>query len=159
VLKRLKEEVLYGPAVFPFAECPNCKQLLEMNATACPRCREEIDPDYALVSAVVVHHNTQACSIANTISGFDAFIPIALIGSILIWGSELLTSNRPRLSLLLLIWPVIPLLAIMAWYARFGRFGIGDDEYLAARRAMRRSFTFWLTLLVVQILLLMVTLD
>lgn len=156
MLKRLKEEVLYGPAVFPFAECPNCKQLLEMNATACPRCREEIDPDYALVSAVVVHHNTQACSIANTISGFDAFIPIALIGSLFIWGGELLTSGRPRISFGLLIWPAIPLLAIMIWYKRFGRFRIGDEEYLAARRDMRRSFIFWLTLLVLQILLLMV---
>ena len=157
MLKRLKEEVLYGPAVFPFAECPNCKQLLEMNATVCPRCREEIDPDYALLSAVVVHHNTQACSIANTISGFDAFIPIALIGSLFIWGSELLTSDRPRLSLLLLIWPAIPLVAILIWFARFGRFAIGDEQYVKARREMRRSFVFWLTLLIVQILVVMLS--
>jgi hypothetical protein len=157
VLKRLKEEVLYGPAVFPFAECPNCKQLLEMNATVCARCREEIDPDYASLSAVVVHHNTQACGVANTISSLDAFIPIALIGSLFIWGGELLTSDRPRLSLLLLIWPTIPLVSIIIWYARFGRFAIGDEQYVNARREMRRSFVFWLTLVMVQILVVTVT--
>lgn len=128
-----------------------------MNATVCARCREEIDPEYASLSAVVVHHNTQACSVANTISSLDAFIPIALIGSLFIWASELLTSDRPRLSLLLLIWPAIPLASIVIWYARFGRFAIGDEHYLKARGEMRRSFAFWLTLLIVEILVVMVT--
>jgi len=62
----MSESLLKKPAVVPFVECPNCKQLLEYGAENCPRCREEVGSDYALVSAAVVHHNTQACSLANS---------------------------------------------------------------------------------------------
>jgi hypothetical protein len=150
----LKQELLRGPAVVPFVECPNCNELLETGATACPRCREEIDPNYAALSTIIVHHNTQACSVANTIIGGNAFIPIAVIGTAVIYIGEMLTLDSPIISWGLIAWPTIPLLSIAFWFVRFGRFRIGDAEYLKARREMCWSFTFWLTLLLVQILLL-----
>lgn len=125
---------------------------MEFGAEQCSRCREPIDPEYAVVSAVIVHHNTQACTVANTISGLDAFIPLALIGSILIFVTDLYVSGGPTLFLFLPIWPLIPLLIIIGWFFRFGRFKIGDDEFLKARREMRSSFLFWTVVLVVQIL-------
>jgi hypothetical protein len=140
------------PPVHPFVECPNCRQLVEFGAQHCSRCREPIDPEYAVVSAVVVHHNTQACSAANFISSFDAFIPLALVGSILIFVIDLYVSGRPTFFLFLPIWPLIPLLVIVGWFFRFGRFKIGDDEFLKARREMRKSFLFWMVVLAVQIL-------
>jgi hypothetical protein len=152
----MSESLLRGPAVFPFVECPNCKELLEVDVSLCPRCCEEIGPEYAVVSAAVVHYNTQACSVANTIATLNAFIPIALIGTVLIYLGEAYTSGRPRISLGLLFWPCIPLFAITIWYVRFGRFRIGDDEYVRARREMRRSFVFWLAFLIVDLLLLAV---
>src|SRR4030095_8811972 len=81
MLNRLKEALFREPAVVPFVECPNCKNLLELGSAHCPRCLEEIDPNYAGISAIIVHHNTQACSVANTIATLDAFIPIAVIGT------------------------------------------------------------------------------
>jgi hypothetical protein len=140
------------PPVHPFVECPNCRQLVKFGAEQCSRCREPIDPEYAGLSAVIVHHNTQACSVANTISGFGAFIPLALIGSIFIFVIDWYVFGRPRLSLLLPIWPLIPLLLIIGWFLRFGWFKIGDDEFLKARREVRSSFLFWTVVLVVQIL-------
>jgi hypothetical protein len=130
--------------------------LLELEAPNCPRCREEINPEYALVSAVLVHHNTQACSMANTISSFDAFIPLALVIGIGVCALDWYVSERPRIPLLFLTWPMMPLLAIVVWYFRFGRFKIGDDEYLRARKEMKRSFFFWLVFLIVQLLLIAV---
>lgn len=147
-------ESLLRPPVHPFVECPNCRQLVEFGAEQCSRCREPIDPDYAVASAVIVHHNTQACTVANAISGFDAFIPLALIGSILIFVIDLYVSGRPIISLILPIWPLIPLLTIIGWFFRFGRFKIGDDEFLNAKREMHRSFLFWMVVLVVQILVI-----
>ena len=140
------------PPVHPFVECPNCRQLVEFGAELCSRCREPIDRDYGLASAIVVHHNTQACTVANTISGFDAFIPLALIGSIFIFLIDFYVSGRPTIFLFLPIWPLIPLLIIVGWFFRFGRFKIGDDEFLKARREMRNSLLFWLVVLGVQIL-------
>jgi RNA polymerase subunit RPABC4/transcription elongation factor Spt4 len=152
----MRESLLKGPAVFPFVECPNCKQLLEVGAALCPRCREEIRPEYAEISAAVVHYNTQACSVANTIATFNAFIPLALIGTILIYLGEAFVFGKPRISVGLLFWPSIPLFAIVIWYLRFGRFRIGDEEYERARREMRRSFAFWLAFLIVDLLLMVV---
>jgi len=140
------------PPVHPFVECPHCLQLVELGAQQCSRCREPIDPEYAVLSALVVHHNTQACSVANALSSFDAFIPLALIGSVLIFVIDLYVSGRPTIFLFLPIWPLIPLLIIIGWFIRFGRFKIGDDEFLKARREMRNSLLFWLVVLVVQIL-------
>lgn len=123
-----------------------------MGVEYCSRCRETIDPEYGLASAIVVHHNTQACSVANVISGFDAFIPLALIGSILIFLIDLYVSGQPTIFLFLPIWPLIPVVIIIGWFFRFGRFKIGDDEFLKARREMRSSFLFWIVVLFVQIL-------
>lgn len=118
----------------------------------CSRCRELIDPEYAVVSAVIVHHNTQACTVANVISGLDAFIPLALIGSILMFVMDLYVSGRPTISLGILVWPLIPIVIIFGWFFRFGWFKIGDDDFLKARREMRASMVFWIVVLVVQIL-------
>jgi hypothetical protein len=140
------------PPVHPFVECPNCRQLLEFGAEVCSRCREPIDPEYAAVSAVIVHWNTQACSVANDIAHGDAFAPLALIGSVLIFATDWYISGRAIISLLLPLWPLVPLLMTAFWFLRYGRFKIGDDEFLKARRDMRNSFLFWLAILVVQLL-------
>ena len=152
----MRDSLLNGPPVHPFVECPNCKELVELGATNCSRCREEISADYALMSAVLVHHNTQACSAANTITSFNAFIPLALILGTAIYLIDWYSSGTPRLSLGILLWPLMPLLAIVIWYFRFGRFSLGDDEYLRARREMKSAFLFWLVLLIVQVLLIAV---
>ena len=102
--------------------------------TLCPRCREEISPEYAVLSAAVVHYNTQACSVANTIATFNAFIPLALIGTLLIYIGEAYVSGRPRISVGLLFWPSIPLFAIVVWYVRFGRFGIRSLAIVGDKR-------------------------
>ena len=154
----MRESLLRRPKVTPFVECPNCKQLLEWGAKVCPRCREEIDSEYGGLSAAVVHYNTQAVSLAKSISTFDAFIPLALIGSVAIYAIDWYTFGSPRISLGILFWPVIPLLAISLWFYRFSGFRIGDDEYMKARRDMKRSFAFWLVLMIVQLLLIAVAL-
>lgn len=153
----MSESVFKEPPVVPFVECPHCRELIGLEVSFCPHCREEIDSDYAIASAVLVCHNTQACSVANTITTLDAFIPLALVGTFAIYFIDWYSTGRPRISTGLLFWPLIPLLAIIHWYFRYGRFQVGDDEYIKARREMRRSFTFWLVFLIVDVLLLVVT--
>ena len=152
----MSESLLKKPAVHPFVECPNCQQLLEYEAKNCPRCREEISAEYGLVSAIVVLHNTQACSVANSISAVDAFFPLALIGSAVILGFDLFGSGSPILFSLTPLWSAIPLLAIVVWFIRFGRFPVGDEEYLKARSEMRKSLLLWLAFFIVQLLIVAV---
>lgn len=152
----MRESLLGKPAVVPFVECPNCKQLAEYGAEGCPRCREEIAPEYALVSAAVVHHNTQACSLANSVGGFDPFAYIALAGSVLMYAVDWYAVEGPALSYLILVWPLMPLPVILSWFYRFGRFAIGDEDYVRARREVRGSLMLWLAILGVQLLALVV---
>ena len=153
------DELIKEPPVEPFVECPNCKQLMEFGVEMCPRCREEISPEYAVVSASVVYHNTQAVSLANTIISFNAFMPIALIASVGIYVIDWYVSGTPRVSFSLLFYSLIPLLVIALWYIRFGGLLFGDEEYVRARRELRQSFALWCALLVVQLLLLAVAIT
>jgi len=148
----MNNSLFENPEVSLFVECPNCHELLTFGVSSCASCREEISPDYAALSAVVLRHNTQAVSVANTISTFDAFIPIGLI--VLVF--ELFTFDSIRKLPVVFLWPILPLAAIVVWFVRFGRFKLGDEEYFRSRREMRRSFCLWLALLVVEVLLSLV---
>jgi RNA polymerase subunit RPABC4/transcription elongation factor Spt4 len=145
----MSESMFKSPPVVPFVECPNCKQLLEYGAEKCPRCREEIDADYALLSAVIVHHNTQAVSLANTIKTAEPAAIINIAVSIYVYFLGI-----PAIFSLSVLMPVLSLLVILIWFFRFGRFKIGDEDYLKAKRDMRSSFKLWLGLLIVQLLVL-----
>lgn len=150
-LSCMNDSLLSKPAVVPFVECPNCKQLVEYGAQSCRRCREEIGPEYALVSAVLVQHNTQACSLANSVKGFDAFVFIALLVSALAYAIDAFALGSLGIFYIALAMPTIPLLVIAVWFYRFGRFALGDEEYAGARRDMRGSFMMWLALLLAQL--------
>jgi RNA polymerase subunit RPABC4/transcription elongation factor Spt4 len=148
----MSDSVFTRPPVHPFVECPNCKELTEYGLKFCPRCREEIPPDYAMLSAAVVHLNTQAISVAKTITTFDAFIPIAFVVLVAVIAMGWYSQERSRLPFALFVPPVLTLLGIIVWYFRFGRFKLGDQEYLDARHDMFKSFLLWLAFLTVQVL-------
>jgi len=115
----------------------------------CPSCREEINPDYALVSAAVVVANTQACSHANTIK-------TAEMGALIVFGASLLGFLLRDSSLLIvnLLTPTISLAAVLIWFRRYRKFRIGDEEFVKAKARMQTSLRLWSTLLVVQLLAL-----
>lgn len=142
--------MLKKPAVVPFVECPNCKRLLEYGAARCPTCREEIEPEYAYISAVVVCHNTQAVSSANTIKTAE---PAAIIIFMASLCAVFLKS--PSLLVVNLITPLLSLLAIFVWFYRYGKFKAGDEEYLRAKREMKASLKLWLAVLVTQSLVIL----
>jgi hypothetical protein len=144
----MSDSLFKTPAVTPFVECPNCKQLVEYGSTHCSACREEIDPEYALASAIIVIQNTRACSLANTIKTFE---PIAVIVFITcLFGAYL----GPSLILASLITPLMGVSATVSWFVRFGSFKLGDEEFAKAKRDMRNSLKLWLVLLAVLLLLI-----
>jgi hypothetical protein len=142
-------------AVVPFVECPNCEQLLEHGSEMCPRCCEEIDPEYGLLSAALVHHNTQACAFANTIKGGDTFAYLAIPLTVVIYLIDMYAVGAPALFYFVLAWPVIPLFFIALWLNRYALFKAGDEEFVRTRRDMWGSLLLWLALLAVQIIALL----
>lgn len=142
-------------AVVPFVECPNCKELTECGIEVCPRCREELAPGYALLSAAVVHHNTQACAIANTVKGMDMFVYLAIPLSFFIYLIDAYAIGAPALFYFVLGWPLIPLFVILVWFNRYALFKVGDEEFARAKRDLRGLALLWLALLAVQVITLL----
>jgi RNA polymerase subunit RPABC4/transcription elongation factor Spt4 len=142
------------PSVTPFIECPNCKRLLEYRVEICPACCEEIGDEYALVSAAVVVINTQAVGLANTIKSGNALafmVVVAFLYSIYIdWDIP----DLPSFSIWVPLSTAVPLLAIALWLVKYGRFGLGDEEYIQAKRDVRASLRLWLGILSGQIIAL-----
>src|SRR5688572_20240119 len=126
------------PAVTPFVECPNCERLIEYGVERCPACHEGISEDYARLSAMVVVHNTQACSQANSIKAGDYAALLSGLGALYAYAS-----GRQSYFLIAIATPVAFLSVIGIWFYRFGRFQIGDDDYLKAKRDMRASLKLW----------------
>jgi hypothetical protein len=144
----MRQSIFQRPAVTPFVECPNCKQLLEYGLERCPRCLEEIEQNYALISAAVVQYNNQACSSANTIKSLDAAVVISILSSAYAYFV-----GMPGTFIIAAILPSMCLAAILIWFYRYGRFRMGDEDFLKAKRAMWASLKLWLGLLLVQLLL------
>ena len=147
-----------GARYTPFVECPNCLKLVRIGVRRCPDCYEEISENYALASAVTVVTNTIACDVAASIRSIDAFAVIAVILSALFFIFEAYGSNSPGLIWFILFWPVQSLVMILLWFYRFGKFSLGDKEYLQARQRMNASLILWLAILAVQSLALAVLL-
>jgi hypothetical protein len=141
-----------GARYTPFVECPNCRKLLKIGVRRCPDCYEEIPEAYALASAVAVVTNTIACDVANSIRGYDSFAVLAVIGSVGLYVGDLYIWGSPRLFYGVLFWSIMPLMLTLLWLYRFGRFAIGDDEYLRSRRGLRRTLTLWLAISAAQII-------
>jgi hypothetical protein len=135
-----------NPSVSPFIKCPSCKRLIECDAALCPHCREEIDPEYAKVSKMLVVYQTAAVSSANTIK-------TAELGAVIIFAASFIGFwFDPPLIIANLLTPIISATAVGVWFYRFGRVRLNDEEYAKAWRDMRKSLTLWLVLIAVQIL-------
>jgi RNA polymerase subunit RPABC4/transcription elongation factor Spt4 len=146
----LKPDSLFtNPRVTPFVECPSCKRLIQYGVEICPHCREEINADYAHISAAIVVFNTAAVSSANTIKTAEYGAVIVFMATLIgIWAVD------PSLAIANLLTPILSIAAIFLWFYRFGRFKYGDPEYNKANRDMRNSLKLWLVLIVVQALAL-----
>jgi len=121
--------------------------LIEYGAEVCPHCREEINADYARISAAILVFNTAAVSSANTIKTAEYGAAIVFMATLIgIWAvdASLVIAN--------LLTPILSIAAISVWFYRFGRFRHGDPEYDKAKRDMRNSIKLWLVLIVVQAL-------
>jgi RNA polymerase subunit RPABC4/transcription elongation factor Spt4 len=134
----MRESIFADPPVTPFVECPNCKRLLTYGTERCPDCYEEISEDYARLSGAIVVINTKACAMANTIKTLDVTAVIALV----VAAIEIL-QTPPTIPIIPFSWPAVALVAVILWFIRFGRFKLGDDDYVRARRQMSLRLLGW----------------
>ncbi len=113
-----------------------------MEVSRCPDCYELIDEQYAWTSGAVVLINTKACAMANTIKTLD---PIGIL-SIVIAALAYVSDLPSGFLISAVAWPIITMIAIATWFIRFGWFKLGDEDFAAARQAMRVRLFCWLLL-------------
>lgn len=94
-----------------------------------------------------MHHNTQACSLANTVKTLEPAAVINILSAI--FGYLL---GAPTLFAVNLFIPLMAVAAILLWFLRYGRFKIGDEDYAKAKCVMHFSLRLWLALLVVELI-------
>ena len=135
----------------PFAECPNCRKLLEIECEFCPECREPISKDYAIASAAMVLVNTAACNSATDVK--DA----TRVGIVLTLGVSaylyLMTFGGFALQDYFVVAPVLAAVQVSGpaiWFLRFGSFGFGDSRYIRSRQEMKTSLRLSFGIFVVQ---------
>lgn len=138
------------PPITPFVECPNCRKLLEVGVTQCPECREPISPDYAARSAFTVVLNTAACRVAKDIRDRSRIMALIVVGE-----SIFLFLLDRRIFVPLFWLTVVPttmqLLMIGTWFQKFGRFPLGDSDYVRAAATVRWSAMVWTAILILQL--------
>jgi hypothetical protein len=137
--------VFSKPAIHENFFCPHCRRLLAYGTERCKYCLEEIDDEYAKVNAYIHFQLTQASSHANTIATFDpAIIFFAIASLCLHWLKWQFFGEIPRLWIVFeiifnLVW-LLPLVAIIAWFYRYRRWRIIDEEeYHSKSKRMRLS--------------------
>lgn len=144
----MRDSIFTPQPVTPFVACPNCKRLVRYGTEQCPACREEIDEQYARLSATIIVLNTQACSLANTLKSGEPAVVIFFAVSVFVFftgGAPLLLSG--------LLSPLVYILGIIFWFIRYRKFRFGDEDFARARRDLSRSLKLWSALVLVQILL------
>jgi len=144
--------MLQMQSITPFAECPNCRKLLEIESTQCPECRELIPENYAVLSAITNVLNTEACNLAKEIRGSDRIMALVVLGeSLPVYWIDQSVFGSLYLFWLTLVPTGMKLVMIAVWYLRFGRFPLGDTNYLRARKQILGSVKLWLPILLLQV--------
>lgn len=137
-----------------FIKCPNCRKLLVVGTTNCPDCREELSEEYAFASSCIELLKTIACDNARTIlSANTPMMVMVLAISVFIFGFDIAT-KEVALAYLVPFQSVVPLLIAVLWLYRFDRIPDDDEEYLVAKREVRRALLYWFLIFAAQIFVL-----
>src|SRR5581483_5492946 len=129
-----------NPAVTPFANCHTCRELVRLGTERCPHCGIKLDQEEIFPSAAINFLISQAYSSANNIRTFDPAVVIFLALLLMRYLSDyplwfnLVTS---------VVW-LGPVVIIIRWFRKHGRWNISDSEYEYAKKEMRAGLRLWI---------------
>jgi hypothetical protein len=128
------------PEISLVGKCHTCNEQILFEQEFCPQCGIKIDHEDMALSVVNNFLITQAISSANTIRTLNVGVHFFLGASVIrlmidfpLWY-DVVTSLSGALALI-----IIP-----RWFRRHGRWVTHDEEYLTARKEMKKSFWLWL---------------
>lgn len=127
------------PKITVMGNCPSCGEFVRWGLAQCPQCETLLDKEQMLKSAQEHFRITQAVSSANTIRTFR---PAAYIFIAIAVGNFLLASRS------IAIWLVcfFPLVAVIRWFFKHGRWYSANEDYLEAKKKMKSDLLLWLAL-------------
>jgi len=128
------------PEISLVGKCHTCNEQILFEHEFCPQCGIKIDHEDMAPSVVNNFLITQAISSANTIRTFDIGVYIFLGASVIrfmidfpLWYCVVTSLSG-----------AMPLIIILRWFHRHGRWETRDGEYLTARKEMKKSLWLWL---------------
>ncbi len=139
---------LLAPEITVTAKCHTCQETILYGLENCPYCEIRLDHEELAVSAINTFVINQAISSANTIKTFDPAAPLFLLLVLL----RVLIDLPTWYELVCSVAWLFPLLIISAWFIKHSRWDSNDEDFLAARKAMKSSFKVWLALNVLSLI-------
>lgn len=136
-----------------YVRCPHCWRLLSPGTSLCPHCREELSEEYALFSLVTEAVKTVACDNARAIASLNKLAVILALAAAYMLGVSLINGEF-GFSLVIPIVTLIPMVAILIWFYRFGSMRDDDKDFLHARHQVTQSLKLWLFMLAAELFFL-----
>lgn len=128
------------PAITLTAQCHTCNEKVVFGMEKCPHCGITIDQD-AVVPSVVNHFLiTQAVSSANTIRAFNPAVIFFIVSSL----ARFIADMPTWLDIAMSVFWLTPLLTIILWNTRHGKWDSVDFDYLFSQKEIKGSFRLWL---------------
>ena len=131
---------LLTPEITITAQCHTCRETILYGLEDCPYCGIKLDHEELAIGAINTFVINQAISSANTIKTFDPAAPLLLLVILFRALIDLPTWYELICSV---VW-LFPLLAISGWFVKHGRWDSNDEDFWAAKTAMKSSFKVWL---------------
>jgi hypothetical protein len=128
------------PEITLVANCHTCGEMVRFGLEKCANCGITLDQEEIFPSVIVNFVITQACSSANSIRTLD-------VGVLLFLGVSLMryVIDYPLwFNLIASVFWLGPLVMILRWFHKHGRWNIADQEYEFAKKEMREGLRLWL---------------
>ena len=152
-LRDMKRNSVLNPEIHLIGDCHTCGEPILYGRETCPHCGITIDHDELVISALNKSLITQAISSANTILSSDAGIYVFLIMTVL-----RAVIGYPRWFDIATSIPwTFPMITILFWFRRHGRWDSNDAEYQEKRIQLKSSLRIWAIANVVNALVVAVT--
>lgn len=151
-------DMLFHREITPCFKCRCCRAILALGARHCPYCESEIDQERAQNEAIAYVTTTKAIQSADAITNRDLVILLFIFYTFWMrWSGREAFYDVSRgwlwAEVIFAVGWLVPIVAITRWFYLHGKLTTEDEEYLIARKEVRRSLRLWIAAQVFHLLL------
>ena len=150
--------MIFDREITPCFRCYYCRAILKLGAKYCLFCLNDIDQERARKEAAVYVTVTKAIQSAFAITNRDLVVLVFIVYTFWMrWSGREGFYDVPRgwlwAEVIFAVFWLIPIVAIIRWFYLHGKLTTEDEEYLSAKKEVRRSLRLWIAAQIFHLLL------